>query len=70
LSDLEVQLKNAVEEIWQNETASTSDPQTGGWAARMKREKQQRINPVEKVPKPAFSAEAWRLHLLELVKRT
>ncbi|EIN06431.1 IkappaB kinase complex IKAP component [Punctularia strigosozonata HHB-11173 SS5] len=68
VSQFEEDLKSAVEEIWQRGSPSDGEPVPDGWSARMARsEKEHRVNPADKVPKPTFSVEDWRLQLPQIV---
>ncbi|KAK7472275.1 putative elongator complex protein 1 [Stygiomarasmius scandens] len=72
LAEFEVELNAAVEEIWAVQPGDLSDPTDStprdSWAARMEEaEKNKRVNPVERVPKPEMSADKrdWKLKLYE-----
>ncbi|KAL0568757.1 putative elongator complex protein 1 [Marasmius crinis-equi] len=78
VDSFEREMKEAVDEIW-TKTGGTGDEQDGQettpaptpdtWAARMEEVKRnQRINPVERIPKPELtdSKQDWKMKLLEM----
>lgn len=72
LETLEHELKDAVEEIWakklEGEDGEAQAPLPDSWATRMEEiEKNRRINPVDRVPKPDLTAsnQEWKMKLLE-----
>ncbi|THV06651.1 pol II transcription elongation factor [Dendrothele bispora CBS 962.96] len=78
LADFETELKAAVEEIWAvtpplgdgSINSTENAPTRDSWAARMEEaEKNRRINPVERVPKPEMSGDRgdWKLRLFEFL---
>lgn len=58
----EVELKNALEEIWEKQPGEDETAALDTWASRMQeKEKERRINPTERVAKPGFTREDWRV---------
>ncbi|EEB98896.1 hypothetical protein MPER_01516 [Moniliophthora perniciosa FA553] len=68
---LEQGLKTAIDEIWTKTPPEGQDqepvvPMQDSWAARMEEiERNRRINPIERVPKPDILSADWRLKLYE-----
>ncbi|TRM68918.1 IKI3 family-domain-containing protein [Schizophyllum amplum] len=61
VSDFETEMKSAVEEIW------TKAPETDKGERSVLEQMQQKPNPVDKVAKPEFAKEEWRLKMFALV---
>ncbi|KAF9262678.1 pol II transcription elongation factor [Marasmius fiardii PR-910] len=69
VDELELELKEAVDETWMKTTeAQDVLPQRDSWAARMEEaERNRRINPIDRVPKPeTMLSQDWRMKLLEI----
>ncbi|KDQ56269.1 hypothetical protein JAAARDRAFT_36447 [Jaapia argillacea MUCL 33604] len=71
LAAFEVELKQAVEEVWTRPPSETQQDEEGavgdGWAKRMEQiEKNRMVNPLDKVVKPDVSAGEWRIPLLDI----
>ncbi|KAH7883327.1 pol II transcription elongation factor [Phlebopus sp. FC_14] len=62
----EKQLRDAVEEIWKKPAKTGEASTVETWATRMQeKEKEQLIDPLERVPKPEVEAVEWGLKLLK-----
>ncbi|KAG6809392.1 hypothetical protein H0H92_000447 [Tricholoma furcatifolium] len=68
LDDFEEELKRSLDEIWFKPPEETT---VDSWATRMEEiERERRINPVDKVPKPELpsSNKGWRINLFDFEK--
>ncbi|TFK44978.1 IKI3 family-domain-containing protein [Crucibulum laeve] len=70
ISNFETELKDALEEVWAKSPLNEDggNPLVDSWASRMDEvEKNRRINPIDKVPKPELPrAKNWRVKTFDL----
>lgn len=60
------ELKAALEEIWDKNPGEDRTATVDTWASRMEeKEKERRVNPTERVPKPRFTGDQWRIKLFQ-----
>ena len=58
----EAELKDALEKIWDKRSGEDGTPALNTWASRMEeKERERRINPIERVTKPEISEAEWKL---------
>lgn len=59
-------MREALDEIWARYTDAEGEPTEDSWATRMEaHEKQQRINPLDKISKPDLGKLDWGIRLEE-----
>ena len=62
----EAELKDALEKIWDKQSGEDGAPALDTWASRMEeKERERRIDPIERVVKPGFAEEEWRIKLFQ-----
>lgn len=63
-SRLEIELRDAVEEIWKKSSEPGEVEGTEGWRTRMEeKERERKINPIERVPRPSVDASDWQVKI-------
>lgn len=63
LVQFEMELKDTLDEIWARPPEETP---VDSWALRMtEAERDRKVNPIDKVPKPEFPASGWKVALFD-----